>query len=215
VTGNDQPTDPPDPRGGDAGDSEALVGASGAGADAPRADVATRPGVVHASQRSVPDRALPFTDVTREFRVHPAVPRLWFWQAVAWPMLLGALSCGGLLAAGWERLGQLAAAATLLAAWALTAHAQAYAERLRLLLLGDGLVVRRGVLWRTETFVPRARVQHTDVSQGPIGRHYGVATLRLYTAASHAGVIEVEGLGRGDAVTIRDALLGRGDPDAL
>jgi len=58
-------------------------------------------------------------------------------------------------------------------------------------------------------------VQHTDVSQGPLGRHFGVATLKVFTAASHAGVISVEGLDRTDAVTVRDRLLGRGDPDAV
>ena len=40
---------------------------------------------------------------------------------------------------------------------------------------GDGLKLRRGVLWQIVTHVPRSRVQHTDVSQGPLERRYGSA----------------------------------------
>src|SRR5262245_15575208 len=32
----------------------------------------------------------------------------------------------------------------------------------------DGLEIMRGVYWRTITTIPRSRVQHTDVSQGPL-----------------------------------------------
>jgi membrane protein YdbS with pleckstrin-like domain len=42
---------------------------------------------------------------------------------------------------------------------------------------GDGLEIARGVHWQTITNVPRSRVQHTDVSQGPIERRFGHGTL--------------------------------------
>jgi hypothetical protein len=163
-----------------------------------------------------PERAeAPEPAIVREFRVHPVVPRLWFWQALAFPLGAGAVVAAVLALRGHGVLGALAAAAAVLAAWAATAHARAAARRLRLHLLPDGLLVLRGVWWRQEVFVPRARVQHTDVTQGPLGRRLGIATLRVFTAASQAGVIEVEGLDRADAVEVRDRLLGRGDPDAL
>jgi membrane protein YdbS with pleckstrin-like domain len=41
----------------------------------------------------------------------------------------------------------------------------------------DGLEILRGVYWRTVTNVPRSRVQHTDVSQGPLERRHGLGTL--------------------------------------
>ena len=49
---------------------------------------------------------------------------------------------------------------------------------------GDGLEIARGVHWQTITNVPRSRVQHTDVSQGPIERRYGLGTLIVYTAGT-------------------------------
>jgi membrane protein YdbS with pleckstrin-like domain len=52
-----------------------------------------------------------------------------------------------------------------------------------------GLEIRRGVFWRSVVNVPRSRVQHTDVSQGPLERSYGLGTLIVYTAGTdHAQV---------------------------
>ena len=38
-----------------------------------------------------------------------------------------------------------------------------------------GITIRDGVFWRTWSALPRVRIQHTDVSQGPLQRRYGVA----------------------------------------
>ena len=48
----------------------------------------------------------------------------------------------------------------------------------------DGLEIWRGVIWRHQLSVPRARVQHADVVQGPLQRHYGIATLIVHTAGT-------------------------------
>ena len=48
----------------------------------------------------------------------------------------------------------------------------------------EGLEILRGVYWRTITNVPRSRVQHTDVSQGPLERRHGLGTLVIYTAGT-------------------------------
>src|SRR5688572_17773 len=44
-----------------------------------------------------------------------------------------------------------------------------------------GIEIRRGVYWRGITNVPRSRVQHTDVSQGPLERRFGLGTLIIHT----------------------------------
>ena len=79
----------------------------------------------------------------------------------------------------------------------------------------DLLRIRRGVLWRTVIDVPRSRVQHTDVSQGPLERHYGLATLSVYTAGTvHARVV-LPGLAHEDALAMREQLLPRGERDVV
>lgn len=74
---------------------------------------------------------------------------------------------------------------------------------------GMGLTIQGGVWWRTQTSLPRARIQHSDVSQGPLQRRYGVATLKLYTAGSRYTKVELEGLRHDYALALRDQLLSR------
>jgi membrane protein YdbS with pleckstrin-like domain len=73
------------------------------------------------------------------------------------------------------------------------------------------LEIRRGVFWRTVITVPRSRVQHTDVSQGPLERRFGLGTLVVYTAGTDHARVSLGGLEHARALRIREHLLPRGD----
>ena len=45
--------------------------------------------------------------------------------------------------------------------------------------------------------VPRSRVQHTDVSQGPVERRFGLGTLVIYTAGTDYARVDLAGLDHG------------------
>ena len=79
----------------------------------------------------------------------------------------------------------------------------------------QGIEIRRGVYFRVVINVPRSRVQHIDVSQGPIERRYGLGTLVIYTAGSEHAKVELEGLEHGRALLIREHLLPAGVSDAV
>lgn len=79
----------------------------------------------------------------------------------------------------------------------------------------EGLEIRRGVYFRRVTTVPRSRVQHTDVSQGPLQRSHGLATLAVHTAGTDEAQVELPGLAHEDALRIRDHLLPRDTGDAV
>lgn len=83
--------------------------------------------------------------------------------------------------------------------------ARAYAHT-RYRLDDDGLLIRRGVFWRSVTHVPRSRVQHTDVSQGPLERRYGLGTLVVYTAGTDHARVSLPGLAHEVALQLRDDL---------
>lgn len=70
-----------------------------------------------------------------------------------------------------------------------------------------GLRVRRGVLVRSIASVPKSRVQHTDVSQGPLQRHFGIATLTVHTAGTQYAAVPVPGLPHQTALAIRNFLI--------
>ena len=96
--------------------------------------------------------------------------------------------------------------AGLLIAWVYPA---AYYRRLRYGVDETGLVIQSGLLWRSQRALPRARIQHSDVAQGPLERRYGVGTLKLYTAGSRHTKIELPGLAHAQALALRDELLAR------
>ena len=71
----------------------------------------------------------------------------------------------------------------------------------------SGLEIRRGIWWRSQISVPLARVQHTDVHQGPLMRKYGLAKLIVHTAGTENSTIELNGLSFATAQRLRDALV--------
>ncbi|HEY9462463.1 MAG TPA: PH domain-containing protein [Vicinamibacterales bacterium] len=78
-----------------------------------------------------------------------------------------------------------------------------------------GLEIMRGVFWRTTTNVPRSRIQHTDVSQGPLERRYSLGTLVVYTAGTQHSEVTLSGLEFTIAQRIRAHLLPRDQGDAV
>ena len=82
--------------------------------------------------------------------------------------------------------------------------------------LGEGgLEIRRGVLWREVVSVPRTRIQHTDVTHGPIERSFGLATLVVFTAGTEHASVTLPGLTSALADQMRDYLIAGGGRDAV
>jgi hypothetical protein len=71
------------------------------------------------------------------------------------------------------------------------------------------LHVANGWLTRRHTVVPVSRVQHIDVSQGPLERSAGVATLSLHTAGTEQNLVVLPGIRRERAEEIRDVIRSR------
>jgi hypothetical protein len=80
---------------------------------------------------------------------------------------------------------------------------------------GLGIEIHQGVIWRTVVNVPRSRVQHIDVSQGPLQRRYGLGTLAIYTAGTEHSQVILPGLEHGTALSVRNHLLPGEADDAV
>lgn len=111
----------------------------------------------------------------------------------------------------------LGLAALLVAALAWSAHMWPRLEHRHAsyLVAPIGIEIRRGVLWRRTINIGRSRVQHTDVSQGPLERRFGLATLRIYTAGTDHAKVDLPGLEHAVALRIRDHLLPGEADDAV
>lgn len=82
-------------------------------------------------------------------------------------------------------------------------------------LTDEGLYIQRGVFWRRKTLVPRNRIQHTDVAQGPLQRKFSLAKLVVYTAGTRDASVPLDGLSFDVANDLREQLRQDGDDDAV
>jgi membrane protein YdbS with pleckstrin-like domain len=127
--------------------------------------------------------------------------------------LLAAAGAGILGATSSGRAALIAAAIVLVAGGvslvfvSRRVRAWAYAER------DEDLLVRRGVLFSRLSVVPYGRMQFIDVTAGPIERSFGLATVRLHTAAA-ASDARIPGLAGEEAERLRDRLAELGESQA-
>lgn len=74
----------------------------------------------------------------------------------------------------------------------------------------DDLMVRRGVMFRRVSVIPYGRMQYVDVTAGPFERFFGLATVRMHTAAA-ASDARIPGLPLEEAAELRDRLSSLGE----
>jgi membrane protein YdbS with pleckstrin-like domain len=70
-----------------------------------------------------------------------------------------------------------------------------------------GVEIKRGVFWKHRIAIPWARVQHADVSQGPLARQFALGNLTIHTAGTKHASIEIEGLNHTVAIELRDEVI--------
>jgi membrane protein YdbS with pleckstrin-like domain len=132
------------------------------------------------------------------------------------------------LAIGWTtvNVADLSAGSTraLLALWAAASVAHGWWKQRRPEIAyrhaayrvdPRGIEIRRGIFFRSVINVPRSRVQHTDVSQGPFERRFGLGTLTIHTAGVSHAMVALAGLEHARALRIRDYLLPRERSDVV
>ena len=105
----------------------------------------------------------------------------------------------------WTGIG--VALAVLVWAWWLIGRrvrSYGYVERT------DDLLVTSGILFRRLVVVPYGRLQLVDVVAGPIDRSFGIATVRLHTAAATTDA-SIPGLTPEVAAALRDRLARQGE----
>lgn len=73
------------------------------------------------------------------------------------------------------------------------------------------IAYKSGVLVNTITTIPFDRIQHVETSRGPLDRHYGTSTLKLFTAGGSKGDLNIDGMDMDIAEHVRGFLLNRID----
>jgi membrane protein YdbS with pleckstrin-like domain len=83
----------------------------------------------------------------------------------------------------------------------------------RYALLPTGLHIHRGLFWQQQHQVPKNRVQHIDITTGPLERRYGLSQLVVHTAGTRNASVTLPGLLHEDAAALRKALINTGTQD--
>lgn len=66
------------------------------------------------------------------------------------------------------------------------------------------LTYKKGWIFYSTTTIPFNRIQHTEVSQGPLERRYDLSTLKVYTAGGSTSDMAIPGLEEEEAKQLRD-----------
>ena len=77
----------------------------------------------------------------------------------------------------------------------------------------EDLEVRRGVMVQRLSIVPYGRMQFVEITTGPVERLFGLATVKLHTAAA-ASDARIPGLDPTEAARLRDRLAALGEAKA-
>lgn len=145
----------------------------------------------------------------------------WLVVGVFGALVLAGMAWAGLLFAHnarWEHTDLLQWALVALVGlrllWALLAPTLAY-NRWRYRVDPELLLMRYGIFFHEERLVPVRRMQHVDLTRGPIERLFGLATLVVYTAGNEGSAFRVPGLSATTAQALRDRILASRGDDVL
>ena len=127
--------------------------------------------------------------------------------AIFWlPIAIAATIADRSLLLATPYYGALSVAAWLVTLLAVILVPNRRYRRLRYRLTDRLLQSLRGWMFHTDTIVPFVRVQHLDVTRGPLDKMFGTASLVVHTAGTHNSIVTVHGLAPGRAAEIRDVI---------
>ncbi|MFK7957873.1 MAG: PH domain-containing protein [Lysobacterales bacterium] len=90
---------------------------------------------------------------------------------------------------------------------AFTTLATNMAKAKKMALRDHDIIFLSGIWWKKTVMLPRNRVQHIELSSGPLQRKFGLASLKFYTAGGAAVDLQIDGLSRDQAKDLRDHVM--------
>lgn len=126
---------------------------------------------------------------------------------VVWvPLAIAAVVLDQILLSDTAFFGLPSTLVPLLAISSITIAPQRIYRHLGYRLTDRLMQVVRGWVFHTDTIVPFVRVQHIDVTRGPVDKLFGTSTLVVHTAGTHNSIVTVPGLAPDTAADIRDVI---------
>ena len=165
--------------------------------------------------RGVPDRSLaPAAGLALRpvSKLDPRVVAVWRWSVALWGAGAAVVAAvvGWILhhTYGWWPLVSVVAVSVTAAVVSVWKGPPAVWAAWSYRLTNDSLELARGVLFREHSVIPWSRVQHVDISHGPLDRRFGLAQLQIHTASGKSDA-KLPGLDADEAERLRLDILDR------
>lgn len=127
--------------------------------------------------------------------------------AVMWLIVaIGAIAIDQILLRATPLHGALSIVVPFIAMLIVIVVPQRRYRRLRYRLTEHMLHSVHGWMFHTDTLVPFVRVQHLDVTRGPLDKLFGTASLVVHTAGTHNSTVTINGLAPERAAEIRNII---------
>ncbi len=68
---------------------------------------------------------------------------------------------------------------------------------------------KSGYIYNQSTIIPYNRIQHTEISQGPLDRMFGLARLKIFTAGGSQSDLEIPGIRYEQAESLKFYIIGK------
>lgn len=85
------------------------------------------------------------------------------------------------------------------------------ARRRALTLRQQDIGFRKGLLWHKEVFLIFNRIQHVEITRGPLERLLGLASIKLFTAGGSTADLAIPGLSPERALSLREHVVKTSD----
>lgn len=152
-------------------------------------------------------------DTSRWRRLHPKVQTLWrlgnlvSTASLTLPVgLIAFLNIKLLKGPWWVAIAVAGAFFVIALAIGQSIVGKAY-DRYRYELGDDDLGITKGVFWRSWRFISRNRVQHLDITAGPIARALGLVQVTVYVGGMHQAAATIPGLTEHEGELLRANLV--------
>ena len=153
--------------------------------------------------------ALTFLPLDKNYPLLNSIEALIGWLVILIPLTVLTFWFDNILVPIWilPLVSSLALLSCLYAYW--SAKSRGY------ILREHDVLYKEGVWWRKRTGVSFKRIQHIDVTHGPVERKFNMASIKFFTAGGSLADLKIPGLPKSQAEQIRTLILeNTGNTDA-
>lgn len=111
----------------------------------------------------------------------------------------------------FTQFGVLALLSLFLVLGILVWYRLAWCKRVKYALRQHDVILSSGVYWTSQVIQPLNRLQHVEVTQGPLEKRFGLSKLRLFSAGTIASTFIIPGLERELGERLREYVLASRD----